>query len=81
MYKSYTLTDYVQFPCPYLEQTVDGRGGALTEQTHPLFEQRLVIQLTRTLTGEAGGGQDGTVKNAAEKQLAERVCVCVIKCV
>lgn len=55
MYKSYILTDCVQVPCPYLEQTVDGRGGALTQQTHPLFEQRLVIQLTRTLT--RGGGK------------------------
>lgn len=73
MYKS----DGFQFPCPYLEQTVDGCGGALTQQTHPLFEQRLVIQLTRTLTG----GEVMASKRAAEKQLGERMCVCVIKCV
>lgn len=42
----------------HLKQTVNGRGYALRQQTHPLLEQRLVAELAKALRKEAKTGEN-----------------------
>lgn len=53
----------------HLKQTINGRGYTLSQQTHPLLEQRLVAELTRALRKEAKTGENTWMISSTVKQL------------